>query len=110
MKSYSVDRAKWSKMTFFEQMGNIYSEVGRSFDARQQGLDEKKELAVYRAIDLFDATIEDLKNKKSGRVKEVLIAKGHFLSNINDKTPDENDTASLDRYFLEFAIAARRNR
>jgi hypothetical protein len=110
MTNYTVDRAKWAQMNIFEQMGNIYSEVGRSFNARQQGQLDRKNLATTRAIDLFDATIEDPKNKKSGRAQEVRIAKDAFLNNIHDENPDEKDTASLDKYFLEFAIAARRNR
>lgn len=108
MTNYAIDRTKWSKMNIFEQMGNIYSEVGRSFNAKRQGQDERKHLATSRAIDLFDATVEDLKKKKSVRSREVLTAKNEFLNNINDKEFNEKDTASLDKYFLEFATAARR--
>ncbi|HVC36330.1 MAG TPA: hypothetical protein VNE40_02700 [Candidatus Dormibacteraeota bacterium] len=110
MTDYAIDRTKWSQMNIFEQMGNIYSEVGRSFNAKRQGQTERKDQATTRAIDLFDATIEDLTNKKSVRSKEVLTAKSEFLSNINSEKFNEKETASLEKYFLEFAIAARRFR
>ncbi|HEY1645016.1 MAG TPA: hypothetical protein VGF75_01350 [Candidatus Saccharimonadales bacterium] len=110
MTNYTVDRSKWAQMNIFEQMGNIYSEVGRSFNAKRLGQLERKNQATTRAIDLFDATLDDLTKKKSVRSREVLTAKNEFLNNINNKEFNEKDTASLDKYFLEFAIVARRFR
>ena len=108
MNSYNVDRQKWAKMTIFEQMGNIYSEVGRSFSANKRGDTLLAEAATVRAIDLFDATTEVLVAQKSPRTKEVLRAKDQYLSVLyGDKAGDEQ---AIDNYFLQFAIAARNNK
>ena len=58
--NYSINRERWAKMTIFEQMGNIASEVGRSFNAKRRNDKESCLLAVSRAVDLFDATISSL--------------------------------------------------
>ncbi len=108
--TYSINRTKWAMMTIFEQMGNIYSEVGRSFAATQRHNDTERDLAAGRAIDLFDATIETLINEKSHRSKEVLRAKEQFLESIYGDTASDASRLSLDTYFLQFAIAARLNR
>jgi len=97
-------------MTIFEQMGNIYSEVGRSFNARNRNDEKGVREAVGRAIDLFDATVELLVANKSPRVKEVLRAKESYLSAIFDETDSWENEQSLNRYFMQFAVAARLNR
>ena len=97
-------------MSIFEQMGNIYSEVGRSFNAKKNNDTEGCEQAAIRALDLFDATIDALVQQKSVRAKEVLRAKDQFLHAIYDEGVNAKDIASLDNYFLHFAVAARFNR
>lgn len=110
MIAYQVDRIKWSKMSIFNQMGNISSEVGRAINAKKQNNRENLDNAVIRALDLFDATIEELINAKSIRVKEVLRSKDQFLTVINEESPSTDELDSLDRYFTQYAIAARMNR
>jgi len=107
---YAVDRKRWSKMSIFEQMGNIASEVGRSFSAKRRGDDAGCAQAVGRAIDLFDATVSSLLAKRSIKVKEVLRAKEVYLSAIFDETGPSGDSQSLERYFMQYAVAARLNR
>ena len=110
MNSYSVDQTRWATLSIFEQMGNIYSEVGRSFKAKEQGDTIGSQAAINRAIDLFDATVNSLVASKSPRVKEVLRAKEQYLDIINNINADLTSIQSLDRYFMQFAIAARLNR
>ena len=106
MNSFAVDRKKWVTMTIFEQMGNIYSEVGRSFNAKRRGDTESAQTAVIRAIDLFDATTDILITKKSVKAKEVLRSKDQYLTVFyGDSTIQEEQ--SLDKYFMQFALAAR---
>lgn len=110
MIAYQVDRAKWSRMSIFDQMGNISSEVGRAINAKKQNNKENMDNAVIRALDLFDATIEELINAKSIRSKEVLRSKDQFLSVMNEENPSTDELNSLDRYFTQYAIAARLNK
>ena len=108
--AYTIDEVKWAKLDIFNQMGNIYSEVGRSFKTKAQQNPKDYEEAVGRAIDLFDASIRALIAEKSPRSKEVLRAKEQFLDlAFNDKATLDA-TQSLDRYFMQFAVAARLNR
>lgn len=106
-RQYLVDRDRWAKLSIFDQMGNIYSEVGRSFNAKNKGDQER---AVARAKDLFNATIYVLNKCKSPRAREIRRAKWEFLKTVSDGSTSTKDIQSLDRYFLQFAIAARLQR
>lgn len=108
--AYAIDEAKWAKLDIFNQMGNIYSEVGRSFKTKSQSSSQDHQEAVSRAIDLFDATIRILIAKKSPQAKEVLRAKEQFLDLVFDDKQSLESVQSLERYFLQFALAARLNR
>lgn len=108
--NYKVDRNRWAKLSIIDQMGNISSEVGRSFNARRQGQAENENLAMVRALDLFDATIDGLVASKSIRSKEVLRSKDQYLSALLNPNFDENAGASIEKYFMQFAIASRLNK
>lgn len=105
MSSHHVTQARWSNLTILEQMGNIGSEIGRAFSAQKRGDTKSMEAALYRGLDLFDATAETLTDKPR-RLNEVLRAREQFAESILSKKPDPE----LDDYFLQFAIAARLNR
>lgn len=107
---YVVDEARWAKLDIFNQMGNIYSEVGRSFKTLGQKNSKDHEEAVSRAIDLFDVSVRTLIAKKSPKAKEVLRAKEQFLDLVLSDTTNPESIQSLDRYFMQFALAGRLNR
>ena len=106
MASYEIDRERWAELSIFEQMGNIGSEVGRAVNATRAGKDRRAQGAVDRAVDLLDATVEVLVAQKSPRVKEVLRAREEFLRLFFDGT-FEDDADNIERYFSQFATAAR---
>src|SRR5581483_8486499 len=95
---YTVDRTRWPKLDIFNQMGNIYSEVGRSIKANKENKPLKDNEALIRAIDLFDATIDALIAQHSPRAKEVLRAKEQFLSVMTDSNTNQDAINSLERY------------
>ncbi len=108
MSGYNIDRKKWENLDILSQMGNIYSEVGRAFNANKRKDAVSCEYATTRAIDLFDATINILVKQKSPRAREVSQAKEQFLGAL---TPEQSkEITGLDRYFSNFAIAARLTR
>lgn len=109
MSNYQVDRAKWAQLTLFEQLGNISSEVGRTIRASQMGATERFNGALTRALDLFEATIEVLIAKRSGRVREVLIAREQFLNLFFGSAPS-GDAEKIENYFMQYAMAARLHR
>jgi len=96
---------RWFKFSLMEQMGNIGSEVSRA--ARAQGKNEERfQSAVDRALELFDLTLADERWK--GRRWEIARAREVFCDAVFGGKEYGSTLESLDRYFLQFAIAARR--
>ena len=98
---------RWEKLSFFEQMANIGSEVKRAISWRKKENNIYSKRAFYRAIELLTLTIIDPKNKKRlrelTRLREVLI--DYFFG--------ENQFSSSDKlwhnYFYAFNYAVRVN-
>jgi hypothetical protein len=108
MNNYKINQIKWAKLTIFEQMANIGSEVGRAFNARKNHHHDRLPAAIDRAIDLFDATAIVLAAKKSPQLKEVLRAKEEFLTLFFKGAPPLLTQPSvIENYFLQYALAAR---
>jgi len=106
MSSHVFDKQRWARMTMYEQMGNIGSEVGRALAAKRQGDPQRMRGALYRGLDLFDVTAELWAKQKTPRTKELLRAREQFVEAI---ITDKNDD-KLEGYFMVFALAARSNR
>jgi hypothetical protein len=83
--SYTIDQKRWASLSIFEQMGNIYSEVGRSFSAQRRNNIADCQAATERAIELFDATLAEFTASKSPKSREVLQAKEQYLATLHDK-------------------------
>lgn len=109
MSDYRIDRESWAQLDIFNQMGNIGSEVGRAIKAYRNNKFDRADKAIDRALDLFDATTECLVREHSPRLKEVLRAREEFLRLFFDDTFDK-DADNIERYFMQFAVAARKNR
>ncbi|MCL2493339.1 MAG: hypothetical protein FWF33_04780 [Clostridiales bacterium] len=104
---YRMDRDRWARLSFDEQMGNIGSEVGRAIAARRTGKLLREERAIARAIDLFSAMADVLIGTPYAyRLKEVLRARDEFLRLFYDGT-FEGDADNIERYFMWFAWRAR---
>lgn len=94
---------RWFELSLAEQLGNVGMEVGRS--ARAKGDDERFWAAITRAFELLDLTISDPcwvdRLKEIIRVREVLgdavLGGKEYGSTLED----------LDKYFFQFAVAAR---
>lgn len=106
MSEHVFDREAWSQLDIFNQMGNIGSEVGRALSAKRRGKEEWMMSAFYRGMDLINATIVAWAEKNDGRIKELLRARELFAESILTDKVDE----TLEQYFMDFAIAARRGR
>lgn len=95
----------WEKFSILDQLGNIGSEVGRSFLAKSAGDAERMNGAIDRALELFDLTIRDPKNAK--RLKEILRAREVFCGFFFDGPVYGYTPEDFERYFMMFALAAR---
>lgn len=106
MSKHIFDKQRWAKMTMFEQMGNIGSEVGRALSAKHRGDIGSMNSALYRGLDLIDETSELWAREYPHRNKELLRARELFVQSIITDKEDK----TLENYFMQFAIAARLNR
>lgn len=96
--------SRFKKFSLCEQMANIGAEVGRAINWRSKNIELGKK-AFYRALELFDFTIDDPKNKNS--LKEILRAREIFADyfigdNVYHSTPE-----GWNKYFYYFNKAAR---
>jgi len=106
MSSHVVDLQKWAHLSIFEQMGNIGSEVGRTFSALRRNDAKRADSAFRRGLDLLDATAVVWAAKRPERSKEVLRARDVFAEAVIRQQPD----GKLEAYFMQFAIAGRLHR
>ena len=83
-------------------MGNIGLEIGRAINSRENPA--RHDVAIERALDLFAATAACHSGR---RLREILRARDEFLRLFFD---DSTDFSGIERYFHNFALAARRGR
>ncbi|TSC56803.1 MAG: Uncharacterized protein G01um101418_204 [Parcubacteria group bacterium Gr01-1014_18] len=95
----------WHVLSLSSQMGNIGSEISRAKNWRGRN-DIQYIKALERAFELLDLTLSDpARNhqlREISRVREVLA--DIYLGSFEYKTTLED----LDRYFMPFAIVARK--
>ena len=96
---------RWSQLTLAEQLANIGSEVGRAARAKSTGNEQRMTAAMQRALELFDLTLADV--QWHGRRREICRAREVFCDFLVGENECGSTAASLDAYFLAFAIAAR---
>jgi len=97
----------WQKLSLMEQMANIGSEVSRAL--HWQNKDEKLyKNAIDRALELLDLTIGD--PRWQNRLKEIVRTRELLCDAILGGKEYKTSLKDLDRYFLNFALAARVNR
>lgn len=99
----------WGQMTLLEQLGNIGSEVERYASWKKRGDEDYANSAFFRAIDLFNETINDerwpwYRKKEIGRLKET-FCDAYYGGELYG-TPIE----FFQKYFLYCGLAARANR
>ena len=71
-----LTKERWFRLSFFEQMANLGSEVSRAIKWRSKD-PERSRHAFESALELLDLTIEDTKNRSrttTFRVKETRSA------------------------------------
>ncbi len=99
--SSHFDASRWARLSLYEQMGNIGSEVGRAMNAMQRNDQPALEGAYYRGLDLIDATVASWSSE--ARRRELLRAREEFTSAVGTRTIDK----PLEAYFMQYAFAAR---
>ena len=97
----------WSRLSLVEQLGNVGTEVGRM--RRWHGKDERLAAGAFdRALELLDITLADPRWR--GRLREIARARELLCDAALGGREHGATLEDLDRYFIEFALAARRHR
>ena len=94
---------RWGKLSLPEQLGNIGSEVSRMLRARGE---RSRNAAFERALELVDLTLADPRWR--GRRKEIARARELLCDAAAGGKDYGTRLEDLDRYFLAFAMLARR--
>lgn len=100
---YSLSQGRWFELSLIDQLANVGSEINRLIKAKN---DKKKfDAAVWRALELFDLTAQDLRWKNA--IKEVLRAREVFCDIIFGNNQYETTLEDLNKYFFYFASLSR---
>jgi hypothetical protein len=98
---------RWGTRSLAEQLANVGSEVDRAIAAWEAQRSDRFERALARALELFDLTARD--NRWGGhRRREILRAREEFCRLFFDDVVPANAVPTLRKYFLQFALLARR--
>jgi len=94
---------RWQKLTFFEQMANIGSEVFRMIKWKNRH-QKNYQNAFERALELLDLTMADPKNRK--RLKEIARVREVLVDTYFDNQYQSSEKQWYN-YFYSFNYAAR---
>ncbi|MEQ1833030.1 MAG: hypothetical protein ABL977_08230 [Candidatus Eisenbacteria bacterium] len=97
---------RWHSMSLMEQLGNAGSEVSRALKARGNSNPARERAAFERFLELIDLTIADPRLK--GRRRELCRVREMVCDYFVGENTFRSTPESLDRYFLPYAMAARR--
>lgn len=96
-------------MSLAEQLGNIGSEVSRATTWASRN-PELARAALYRALDLFDLTLDDRRHRASpARLREIARAREVVADFFAGPNQYGSDAASLQRYFDAYAVLRASN-
>lgn len=98
---------RWRTMTLVEQLANVGSEVDRAMRAHADGRPDRRDRALARALELFDLTAAD-ERWRGPRRREVLRAREYVCGILFGETAEPGAAEFVRKYFLQFAVAARR--
>jgi hypothetical protein len=98
---------RWHQLSLAEQLANVGAEVGR-MRRRQAAAAPAASAAFDRALELLDLTLADARWR--GRRKEIARARELLCDAAFGGQEYGTTLADLDRYFLAFAVPARRGR
>lgn len=96
---------KWEKLSFFQQMANVGSEVIRAINWQKKNK-EYSQMAIDRALELLDLTITDKKNHQRGRLKELLRLREFLVDYFYFNNTYQSTSSNWKKYFLSFNYAA----
>lgn len=104
----SLAAGRWQTYSLMEQLGNVGSEVDRALHWAAKHDDEAMQNAVARALELLDFTIEDPRWRH--RLRELTRAREVLADRFFGSNEYQTDDQWLKKYFLEYGLAARKDK
>jgi len=101
-----IDQQRWQNQSFYQQSGNIASELSRAIKFKDQHDTEHMKASLWRLLELLDLTIDDDRNKS--RLKELCRFKEVLTDWYCQTKAYDVDPESLKRYSLDLALLARK--
>jgi hypothetical protein len=98
----------WRQFSLIEQLANIGAEVSRALAWKKKGDKEKSERALERGLELFALTVQD--RRWQHRLKEILRTREIVLDYFWGENEFQSTPEAIDKYFFQFAVAARRQK
>lgn len=95
---------RWAELSFFEQMGNIGSEVSRACRWREKQKEEMMLKAFERGLELLDLTIAQ---SHGPRLRELLRAREVMCDFFVGGNSYQSSAEQMKRYYDVFAFASR---
>ncbi len=103
---------RWFKYSLWQQLANVGCDVSRAINGKNEGDFEWSRQSFFRALELLDLTIADLKHRGSGRLKELLRVREAMIDYFMFDNVYKTDDTFWHNYFLDFnylyAIERRR--
>ncbi len=96
--------AKWSKFTLLEQLANIGADVSRAINWKRRDCPEDSNYAFERALELWDFTIADPKNRR--HLREIVRARELFIDFFLFNNEYHFTDEWWHNYFLDFGYRA----
>lgn len=95
---------RWWTLSVAEQLGNIGSEISRAAKWSSRN-PELARSALYRALDLFDLTLDDPRHRQSpARLREIARAREVVVDLFDGPNQYGSTPESLQRYFDAYAV------
>jgi hypothetical protein len=101
-------RERWQRLSLLEQFGNVGSEISRAIKWSTKN-PATAQAALYRGLDLFDLMLDDPQHRGSAaRLREIARAREVVVDFLAGENQYGSTGPSLQKYFDQFALAARR--
>jgi hypothetical protein len=101
-------RGRWHGLSLAEQFGNIGSEISRAIKWSARNPDTARS-ALHRALELIDLTLDDPRHRRSApRLREIARTREVVVDFFAGPNEYGSTSASLLKYFDQFALSARR--
>lgn len=105
-----LDSWRWFKLSIYDQLWNIWSEIWRSINNKKNWNLERYNESILRAYELLDMSMADTRWRKTPKLKEICrlreLISDYFFWNNKYNTSD----IFLEKYFYIMSVISNKER